>query len=195
MAGKHARPAPLVISRAVATLVMAALLLAVGVAAMTVFTGGERPATGGPRAGGPTVTTGPSAAPTPTTGATSGDERGDDTRVAEPTGVGNGGSSFGDGDFVDLAASSASGRTPAGMPQTSGASTGSPSSAASPASLPGVAPEVVAWPRGWAQRSETGRAHGKAVGLLRHVAAGHGCRPVPSRTKPIAGQPEPVGCR
>ena len=189
MAGKHARRAPVVISRAVATLVVAALLLAVGVAAMTVFTGGERPATGGPRAGGPTVTTGPSAAPTPTTGATAGAGPGDGaTRDAEPGAALSGGSSVA-GDLVDLASTGASATTQVGMPPSS------PSSGAAATAQPGVAPEVAAWSRGWVQRSDTGRAHGRALGLLRRLAAAHGCRPVPTKAKPITALPEPVACR
>ncbi|MEO6411519.1 MAG: hypothetical protein ABIO48_02935 [Pedococcus sp.] len=191
MAGKHARRAPVVISRAVATLVVSALLLAVGVAAMTVFTGGERPATGGPRAGGPTVTTGPSAGPTPTTGATSGAGPGDGaTRDTEPGGGTSGGSSAAGGaDFLDLASTGGSATTQVGMPPSS------PGSGAAATAPPGVAPEVVAWPRGWVQRSDAGRAHGKALGLLRRLAAAHGCRPVPTKAKPITALPEPVACR
>ncbi|TPG19355.1 hypothetical protein [Pedococcus bigeumensis] len=190
MAGKHARRAPVVISRAVATLVVSALLLAVGVAAMTVFKSGDRPATGRPRAGGPTVTTGPSAAPTPTTGATSGAEQGDGaTGDAEPGGASSGGSSAaGGGDFLDFTSTGGSGTTPAGMPP------GSASSAAA-ATLPGVAPEVAAWSRGWVQRSDTGRSHGRSLGLLRRLAAAHGCRPVPTKAKPVTALPEPVACR
>src|SRR6476469_7595610 len=68
MAGRHARMAPVLISRALATVTMSALLLAVGVVAVTVFTGGERPASGGPRAQAPhAVVTGPSVSPTVTT--------------------------------------------------------------------------------------------------------------------------------
>ena len=190
MAGKHARRAPVVISRALATLVASALLLAVGVAAMTVFTGGERPASGGPRAGGPTVTAGPSATPTPTTGAISGAEQGDGaTGDAEPGGASSGGSSaVGGVDFVDLTSTGGSGTTPAGMPPSS-------ASSAAAATLPVVAPEVAAWSRGWVQRSDTGRAHGRALGLLRRLGAAHGCRPVPTKAKPITALPEPVACR
>lgn len=185
MAGKHARLAPLVVSRALATLVASALLLAVGVVAVTVFTGGERPATGGPRPGAQAGATGPTAAPTAT-----GDSA---TRGAGASGAP---SATGTGDLVDLATSGGSGTAPAGMPPSSPTSTGSPSSgAASSASLPGVVPGVVTWPSGWAQRSDAGRAHGNALGLLRRVAAGHGCRRVPSKAKPFAAYPEPVSCR
>jgi hypothetical protein len=194
MAGKHARPAPLVISGALATLVASALLLAVGVVAVTVFTGGERPATGGPGAGVHQGAAGPSVPPTAATGVTSGaGPGGNATGRAEGSGPP---SPAGSGDVVELATWGGTGPTPAGRPPTLPTSTGSPSSGgASPAALPGVVPEVVTWPRGWAQRSDTGRAHGRAVGLLRRVAAGHGCRPLPSKARPVPAQPEPAACR
>ena len=190
MAGRHARRAPVVISRALATLVVSALLLAVGVAAMTVFTGGERPATGGSRAGGPTGATGPSV-PTPMTSTTSGaGPGGGATRAAEPGTAPSGGSSAaGGGEFVDLGSTGGGATTQAGMPPSPRGS------GAAATALPGVISEVVDWPRGWVQRSDAGRAHGRALGLLRRLAAAHGCRPVPTKAKPVTALPEPVACR
>ena len=182
MAGKHARMAPVLIWRAIATLVVSALLLGVGVAAMTVLTGREQPATGGREAGGPTV------APTPTTGATSGAGPGDDaTSYAEPGGAVGGGSSAA-GELVDRASTGGSGTTSAGVPSSS------PGSGAGATAEPGFAPAVAAWSRGWAQRSDTGRVHGRALGLLRRLAAAHGCRPVTTKAQPITAQPEPMAC-
>lgn len=191
MAGRHARRAPVVISRALATVTLSALLLAVGVVAVTVFTGGERPATGGPRAQAPPVVTGPLAVPTATTtGSTPGWTRG------RPS-VGPS-SSAGGGDVVGAVGVSGVPTMPAmamGGPNSSnGSGTTSPGGVA-PVGLPSGTAGFGASARGWLQRSDAGRAHGKAVGLLGRVAAAHGCRPVPKKSTPLAAQVEPRACR
>ena len=174
MAGRHARMAPVVISRALATLLVSALLLAVGVVAMTVLTGGEGPATGGPRAGAPTVAPDASVVPTPTS-------------PGEPSGSTSSGPGGGEAGGI---------ATPLGQLLGDPSRLGIPSGAlAASVQLPAAAPGVATSPRGWVQRSDAGRAHGRAIGLLGRGGGGHGCRPVATKARPVAAQAEPVACR
>ena len=180
MAGRHARKAPVLISRAVAMLVGSILLLAVGVAAMTILTDGERPGRAGPEAGAPTVVTGPPTSPTVTTATSNAGAADVSTRDAEPSGD----TSFGVG---------FDGTTRLG-PQDAGLSIPSGVGAVS-VQLADVRPGAAGSTTGWVQRSDAGRAHGKAVGLLRRAATHHGCRPNPTKARPNAAKAEPAGCR
>lgn len=180
MAGRHARKAPALISRALAMLVASILLLAVGVAAITILTDGERPGRGVPEAGAPTVVTGPSTTPTFTT-ATPDDGAADvSTRDAEPSGDTSFGLSF-DG-AAQLGPQHAGLSTPSGV-------------GAIAVPLGDVAPGAAGSASGWLQRSDAGRAHGKAVGLVGRAANHHGCRPHPTKARPNAARAEPAACR
>lgn len=194
MAGRHVRKAPVVISRVIATVTVSALLLAVGVVAMTIFTGGERRATGGPQGRAPHVVTGPSAVPSSATSLPTSDGTSGQTSP---------GPSSGGGAVVGAVGADGGGpATPAwAFALQSAPSSSSTTSAEGPSrfGLPlvpvGVDVGVDAYARGWLQRSDNGRAHGRAVGLLGRVGTAHGCRPVPKKSKPFAAQVEPRACR
>lgn len=192
MAGRHVRKAPVVISRVIATVTVSAMLLAVGVVAMTIFTGGERRATGGPQGRAPNVVTGPSAVPSSATTRPT-----PDGSSGRPQG---GPSSRAGGGVVVGAAGADDGRMPPsaqvpGLPNAASSSTTTSVEGTArvwPALLPAGAD---AFARGWVQRSDAGRAHGRALGLLGRVATVHGCRPIPTKARPIAAQAEPRACR
>jgi hypothetical protein len=197
MAGRHARRAPVVISRALATVTLSALLLAVGVVAMTVFTGGERPANGGPQAQRPrAVATGPSAEPTVTTTGSSGSS-GSTTGATSGQPAGGPSPGAGGGEVVGPVGAGGATTSPVSgpvLPVDLNGPSGTSSGSVAPVGLPLETPGVLSSARGWLQRSDSGRAHGKAVGLLARAGAGHGCRPVPTRVKPVSAQAEPRGC-
>jgi hypothetical protein len=193
MAGRHARKAPVVISRAVATLAAAAALLAVGVVAMTLFTSGERPATGGGAARAPGALTGPTAIPTLTTEAPPGPgPSAGPTPVPESGGATGGASESGSGWTFSRTDASRGPGTPTGPVVVV---LDLPTDAGPPASVPDLAPDIASAFRGWWQRGEAGREHGKAVGLRRRLSTGHGCRPIASRARLAAARVEPAACR
>lgn len=193
MAGRHVRKAPVVISRVIATVMVSALLLAVGVVAATIFTGGERRATGGPQAQAP-HTTRPSAVPTrPTTRPTRDGSPGHAPGGSSSRAGAGGGAVVG---AVDSAGSDDGGTAlPAQALALPGSSGTTSAGGVAPVGLPISLPGGGALARGWLQGSDDGRAHGKALGLRGRVATGHGCRPAPTKAKPLRAQPEPRACR
>ena len=199
MAGRHASSAPLLLTRAVVTLASAAVLLAIGVLAITVLFGGD--GTPAPRAGSaadapgapretPPSETAPaeSGADEPTVFPTTG-------RAVVPTVV--------PASERPRTTRAASGRA-AGPGPVGTASLLQPVPVGSATSLPGVGPVLPAlgppWSSlptptgvgpgaGWWNRSDLGREHGRAVGLL--STPGRACPPA------AVGRPaaQPDRCR
>jgi hypothetical protein len=175
VAGKHASSAPVLLPRAVVTVLAAAVLLVVGVVAAIVLFGGDgsnQPGatpTGAPR-------TAPTSPPTPQTETTS-----EPGPVAPSTTVASTGSTP-----ASSSSSTALTTTPQRLPTSPSVLTptsetwpprGKPTPLPTPPGRPTTpAPRVAPLMapsaflpcpgRGWEQRSDAGRAHGRALGIL-----------------------------
>ena len=219
MAGRHASRAPLLLTRAVTTVLAAAVLLAIGVLAVTVlFSGGGAPAPSRDDAAEVTVESGPDdAAPTdPSDGSTT-ETSEEPTVPAVPTPTtsgpatvagaqGAGGPARASTAIVDAGAAgpgTTTGRpSPATVPPPRvpvGLATTAPGVGRIPAPLvsapvgpPALTDGGVARGVGWWMRSDSGREHGRAVGLLGRSLSG--CEPGARGHSP-APKAKRGGCR